>query len=685
MIVMSFLLLVTLTTNLWSAPEPARADVACAGAPCPTFLHFGAFTPRLPNDIEPFKQYISTLGAVPDVGLTFTSFRYPMNPTALSDLARNGQMPMVTWEPWDPTTPAEDRYPLDAIAAGDFDAYLRAQAAALKNLGTPVALRFGHEMNGSWYPWGAGVRGNTAASYVAAYRHVHDVVTAAGATNVTWVWSPTALDTVVQPDLRTLYPGDAYVDWIGPSAYYDDVKDTYDRTVRPLMRKLDQVAPSKPIYLAETGVLPGPDRARMIHDLVAGLIATPRTIGVNWLEAPSRHDWRLSQDDQALAALRSELTNGWFAPSIAGTQNQPAPVSFTPPQITGAVVVGSVLRADEGVWRQGPTPAPLTYSGRWLRCPDVAEPVTCSPTNVTTASYDVGLSDLGMRLRYESTATSSTLAIGGSSSTTASSTTAAVLVTPAAPASPEVVAHNGAARVIFPPAPAGATGWRITLGGVPKHVVPIDQRDYWLTGLTNGQLSTLSLQAVSASRTGSLTSAPSTGTIAALPSSYAPYVVVRGTSATLTLPTAPGGSRGWSLEVDGDESSVPLTTRTVTLGPLTTGSPHTVRLRAGTGTWDGRLFGAMTPGSLATFTPVAAPAVSVVAGTGSLTFTLQNLPDEATAWRVSVGPKVYADLGRDRRTFTVAGLYPGYPATWKVQAVNASAASDAVTGRTAPS
>ena len=45
-------------------------------------------------------------------------------------------------------------------------------------------------MNGSWFPWSEGVNGNRAGEYVAAWRHVHDIFTAVGATNVTWVWCP---------------------------------------------------------------------------------------------------------------------------------------------------------------------------------------------------------------------------------------------------------------------------------------------------------------------------------------------------------------------------------------------------------------------------------------------------------------------------------------------------------------
>ena len=73
---------------------------------------------------------------------------------------------------------------------GSSIAYIRSWARALAAFDGPVRLRFAQEMNGDWYPWGAGTNGNTPAEFVSAWRHVHDIFAAAGATNVQWVWSP---------------------------------------------------------------------------------------------------------------------------------------------------------------------------------------------------------------------------------------------------------------------------------------------------------------------------------------------------------------------------------------------------------------------------------------------------------------------------------------------------------------
>lgn len=101
-----------------------------------------------------------------------------------------------------------------SVAAGSSDASLRAQAAGLKALGVPVFYSFDHEMDSKK---AYNVRGS-AADYVAAYRHVHDVFAAAGAANVVWVWIVTGYSGNA-PKWPGLFPGSRYVDWISADPY----------------------------------------------------------------------------------------------------------------------------------------------------------------------------------------------------------------------------------------------------------------------------------------------------------------------------------------------------------------------------------------------------------------------------------------------------------------------------------
>ena len=104
-------------------------------------------------------------------------------------------------------------YSLTAIANGSQDAYIRDYAEQVVTWGRPFFLRFDAEMNGFWFPWSEGVNGNTPGSFVAAWRHVHDIFDEVGANNATWVWCPNVDFTAHLTPLKRLYPGDEYVDW----------------------------------------------------------------------------------------------------------------------------------------------------------------------------------------------------------------------------------------------------------------------------------------------------------------------------------------------------------------------------------------------------------------------------------------------------------------------------------------
>ena len=133
----------------------------------------------------------------------------------LDTVHRAGAVPMIVWEPWERplngyASPTQAGASVAAIASGRYNTYIRGWARALAQYRRPVLIKFMHEMNRSWYPWSIGVNGNTAAGYVRAWRHVHDLFRAAGATNVAWVWSlntRTGLRSAARPTAGVLLPG----------------------------------------------------------------------------------------------------------------------------------------------------------------------------------------------------------------------------------------------------------------------------------------------------------------------------------------------------------------------------------------------------------------------------------------------------------------------------------------------
>ena len=100
-----------------------------------------------------------------------------------------------------------------------------------------------HEMNGYWYPWSGLVNGNTPAKFIRAWRYIHKVFDAEGATNVTWVWTVNwnSVPNSTANRYGAYYPGDKYDfrlgDWkfIPVPVYSIPLRCLYSRNVGNLL------------------------------------------------------------------------------------------------------------------------------------------------------------------------------------------------------------------------------------------------------------------------------------------------------------------------------------------------------------------------------------------------------------------------------------------------------------------
>jgi hypothetical protein len=176
-----------------------------------------------------------------DLAVMFINFSDgPYFPTAEAQtLADSGGALLLKLEPWNGAK-TDRTYSLDKIAAGQFDDKLKLFATAAASFGKPVMVTFGHEMNGDWYPWG-----NEPAKYVAAFRHIHDLV-APIACNVTWVWNPN-----VDRPLPDYYPGAAYVDWVAIDGYNNSGKAAAAQIFAGSLNYLKTL--NKPMMIGEFG------------------------------------------------------------------------------------------------------------------------------------------------------------------------------------------------------------------------------------------------------------------------------------------------------------------------------------------------------------------------------------------------------------------------------------------------
>ncbi len=296
------LLLACLLACLPAVALPARADDGVAMGL--------AVDPVASRDLAAFDARTTELGGIaPALWMLWVQWggeNTAFPPEALLDgLVARGALPVVNWEPVNPARLASPRFRYARIAAGRHDAYIRTFARAAAAWGGPLYLRFAHEMNGRWFPWGMGRFDNTPARFVAAWRRIHRIIRAEGATNVRMLWSPYVGCRC--PSYARLYPGRRYVDLVGFSAFNWYRRGTRVRWVgmrrlyAPAVRELRRVAPGRPVIVAETGSSPeGGDKAAWIRDgFPAVRAAFPEIRGVIWFDVlvtePIAHpDWRLA-------------------------------------------------------------------------------------------------------------------------------------------------------------------------------------------------------------------------------------------------------------------------------------------------------------------------------------------------------------------------------------------------------
>lgn len=184
-------------------------------------VYLGVWQPGVPEDMNALSDFERQIGKHVAIVMLWNDSADDagaLDTQGLCAIAARGSVPLITWTPSDWRADADESpYQLDWIAAGALDGYFSGWAQQLASYGRPVLLRWAHEMNGNWYIWGRR-DGNSPAQYIAAWRHLHDLLVAAGATNVQWVWSPAVAEDA-ESAFEPYYPGDAYVDWVALDGY----------------------------------------------------------------------------------------------------------------------------------------------------------------------------------------------------------------------------------------------------------------------------------------------------------------------------------------------------------------------------------------------------------------------------------------------------------------------------------
>jgi mannan endo-1,4-beta-mannosidase len=277
-----------------SQPFDVSGLVAAAGG-----KFFGVEAPGAPDSLDPVRSFAASAGVRPNLIGEYMSWGNPLDVGAVQNAWSYGALYYMVWEPYHTT--------VAAIADGRSNGYITRFAQTVRALNLPIAISFGHEFNGFWYPWGT-TTGTTSAQFVAAWRLIHRLFAAAHASNVIWIWNPNVISGEPLLPLSAYYPGDAYVDWVGVTGYFAaSGPATFDGLYGPTMQEIRRFT-AKPFIIAETSVETGPNAVVAAQNLVSGVRQRSDVLGFVWFDFDKAGvDWRLGTRPPVRSAIAAGL------------------------------------------------------------------------------------------------------------------------------------------------------------------------------------------------------------------------------------------------------------------------------------------------------------------------------------------------------------------------------------------
>lgn len=226
--------------------------------------------------------------------------------TSIPELPKKG-IPMYSWRGTG----------YEKILDGTHDAVIRRAAQRSKAIGKPMFMRWGWEMNGSWYSWGGNANDKNPAGYIDCWKYIRKIFKDQGADNVSWVWSPNWNSRPEESwnTMHAYYPGDEHVDWVGISGYplYQETPETmYDEMYQ-------KYADRKPMMITEVGSLDkgGYTKGDWTTSFYKYVLNRPNICAVTWFDTDTNDDseerWKIDTDAHSLAAYKQMANDPRFA------------------------------------------------------------------------------------------------------------------------------------------------------------------------------------------------------------------------------------------------------------------------------------------------------------------------------------------------------------------------------------
>ena len=283
-----------------------------------------------PQAIKDYKDYEDSLGHKFEFIMTYTEFYKAFPAQLVADTYADGRIMMMTWAPF--KEQGQNDVLIPSIANGDWDPYISEWARQVKNVGEPMFVRFGNEMNGDWIPWCDWFFSKDADLYVQAWQRIHKIFKEQGVDNAIFVWNPHDRSF---PDFKwnsaeLYYPGEEYVDWVGltgynnGTGYYGETWRNFNEIYQSIYNEYLLKYPGKPFMITEFSSSElGGDKADWINQTMTTLRWYPNIRMAVWYDqTDGKRLYRIDSTPASKEAFRQGLANPYYLQD--GIKIQPA-------------------------------------------------------------------------------------------------------------------------------------------------------------------------------------------------------------------------------------------------------------------------------------------------------------------------------------------------------------------------
>jgi len=287
-------------------------------------IAFGAFAAGYSGPGTQLSQFEQRLGARVAIASSFRGWGDVFPDAAQRADASRGHVLLVAWD-----LGATSATRFATFPAHRHDAYLAAEAKAARAYGKPLYVRPWAEMNGDWVPFqptpsGRAPAGGTYSQFIAAWRYLVTFFRRAGATNVRWVFNPTADTYAGTTDVRAIWPGARYVDVLGLDGYNWGAGGifrwrSFGDVFNAQYQRLTRLTSTRPVWICEFGskepverdgapLDPAHSKAAWYSGAWSYLARAPRIRALVLFNSRKERDWRVESTAAALRSVRYRAT-----------------------------------------------------------------------------------------------------------------------------------------------------------------------------------------------------------------------------------------------------------------------------------------------------------------------------------------------------------------------------------------